>query len=94
MDSTTAWAQASATRQESWRTRLRCSSGVPLAAVRHAELEQRRMSSKAGRASAPTSSPVCVMCTASVDETVTHAVCDCAMYAARRAAAWAEIEAV
>ena len=34
------------------------------------------------------------MCTAGVDETVTHAVCDCAMYAARRAAAWAEIEAV
>ena len=35
-----------------WRTRLRCSSGVPLAA---AEREQRRMSSKAGRASALTS---------------------------------------
>ena len=52
------------------------------------------MSSKAGRASAPTTSPLCVMCTAGVDEMVTHAVCDCAMYAARRAAAWAEIEAV
>ena len=66
---------------------------MPLAAVRHAELERQRLSSKSGRDAAPQSSPLCVICDAGVEETVAHAMCECAAYQQRRAAAWRSVEA-
>ena len=56
-----------------WRVRMRCSSGLPLAAVLHAENSTLHPS------------PTCTMCEANTDETQAHVMSECARYAEARA---------
>ncbi len=56
-----------------WRARMRCSSGLPLAAVLHAENASLHPS------------PLCTMCHANVSETPAHTMMGCSRWAVERA---------